>query len=294
MKEVLEAQPALVLIAGDFVYQADSTQMMQAADLIRPLTDARIPVVAVFGNHDYGMMGESDEPQVHVARHLRSRLEATGLLVIENESVRIRTAGGGPPLHVVGLGSVWVGRSRPLTALAQLPVDAPRLVLMHNPVSFLELPPQAAPLALAAHTHGGQICVPYTPSKSWLRIARSHEVIADGWAKDSIGAPGNRLYVNRGIGFSLVPRRLSRPKLTLFTLRRANRRSEKPGGGRSSLVRTARNRCGRRWRLREPRAVPPLDEDYGSASSTPGNIVRLKGRMERRSDGAPPSIGEKS
>jgi predicted MPP superfamily phosphohydrolase len=48
-------------------------------------------------------------------------------------------------------------------------------------------------------------------------------VHADGWIRDrGFGAPGNTLYVNRGIGFSDVPIRINcPPELTLFTLRRA-------------------------------------------------------------------------
>ena len=40
----------------------------------------------------------------------------------------------------------------------------------------------------------------------------------DGWA-DVYGEPGNRLYVSRGVGFSLIPFRLNcPPELTMFTL----------------------------------------------------------------------------
>ncbi|MGB3760287.1 MAG: hypothetical protein WBA07_28570 [Rivularia sp. (in: cyanobacteria)] len=41
----------------------------------------------------------------------------------------------------------------------------------------------------------------------------------DGWIKD-YGKQGNRLYVNRGIGFSDIPIRINcPPEVTLFTLR---------------------------------------------------------------------------
>jgi predicted MPP superfamily phosphohydrolase len=47
----------------------------------------------------------------------------------------------------------------------------------------------------------------------------------DGWIDASYGAPGNRLYVNRGNGFSTVPVRLNcRPELTIFTLERGEPR----------------------------------------------------------------------
>jgi predicted MPP superfamily phosphohydrolase len=53
-----------------------------------------------------------------------------------------------------------------------------------------------------------------------MTLVRSGRVAADGWIPD-YGAPGNRLYVNRGIGFSRVPIRINcPPELTWITLRR--------------------------------------------------------------------------
>ena len=219
VEEALEANSALVLIAGDFVYKPDSAVVQKAVALLRPLLEAKVPVVAVLGNHDYSMMKEKSRGREAMARYLTSELAAAGVHVLENEAFSVARPGSRETLYVAGIGSVWAKRSRPAAALADVPDGAPRVVLMHNPVAYRELPADAAPLALAAHTHGGQIRIPLTPSASWLSIARPREVIADGWAAKSVGAAGNRLYVNRGIGFSLVPLRIfCRPELTLFTL----------------------------------------------------------------------------
>jgi predicted MPP superfamily phosphohydrolase len=44
----------------------------------------------------------------------------------------------------------------------------------------------------------------------------------EGWI-DHYGKPGNRLYVNRGVGFSIIPARVNAvPELTVFTLTRAD------------------------------------------------------------------------
>lgn len=218
----LEARPALVLLAGDFVYKPDSAVVREAVALMRPLTDAGIPVLAVLGNHDYSLMKETSEMREDIARHLKAELEAAGMRVLENEAEPVTMPGSDEALYVVGIGSAWAQRSQPEAALARVPGEAPRVIMMHNPIAYRDLPRQAAPLTLAAHTHGGQIRLPLMPSESWLDIARPREVVAEGWAEDHIGAAGNRLYVNRGIGFSLVPMRiLCRPELTLFTLRRA-------------------------------------------------------------------------
>lgn len=247
---LIERRPAAVLIAGDFVYkpteeeekddvreeydqeeyQEALAEINTAVGLVRPLTEAGIPVYAVLGNHDYAMMTPGDVKLEWLAEEISRRLEAAGVEVLDNEAAPLLFGGNikrpqsgeetGPPLYVVGIGSHFARNDKPEVALSQVPAGAPRLALMHNPDSFAKFPANAAPLALAGHTHGGQIRVPFTPEWSWMALATKDQVHADGWI-DGYGQPGNRLYVNRGIGFSYAPIRINcRPEVTLFTLRR--------------------------------------------------------------------------
>ncbi len=118
----------------------------------------------------------------------------------------------------MGLGSHVAGRDEPKEAVADVPDGAPRVVFMHNPRSFPGLPTGSAPLAVAGHTHGGQVRVPLAPDWSYLWLLQDEDVPVDGWA-DDYGEPGNRLYVSRGVGFSRIPFRLNcPPELTTFTL----------------------------------------------------------------------------
>lgn len=234
VRKIIEADPALVVIAGDFVYKPDSAVVREAVSLVEPLAGAGLTTVAVLGNHDYSLTEDDADPAQGIANHLEAELERAGIQVLQNEALPVAGPGGGSTLHVVGVGSEWAGRSRPREALAGVPEGAPRVVVMHNPVAYRDLPPGAGPLTMAGHTHGGQIRLKGLPSESWLDIARPREVVAEGWAAESVGAPGNRLYVNRGIGFSVVPVRIfCMPELTLFTLQRAGgdlpERSPTPG-----------------------------------------------------------------
>ena len=222
LEDAIENGVSLVLVAGDFMYHPDSARAERAVAAVRPVLEAGVPLVAVLGNHDYSLMKKDSERRPPIAEYLEERLREAGAIVLENDAVAVAAPGGGAPLWVAGVGSVWAGNSAPDRALAAVPAGAPRLVLMHNPESYRQIPAGEAPLALAAHTHGGQIRLPGTPTFSWLDIVRRGETVADGWAADSIGAAGNRLYVNRGIGFSTVPVRINcRPELTTVTLRRA-------------------------------------------------------------------------
>ena len=243
--------PAAVLIAGDFIYfpsdeeredaveelegedVADSLRhATQAASIVRPLARSGIPTFAVLGNHDYAMMWPTSVPRRRVAAEVVEALHRAGIKVLHNEVVALRRPAAGrdtvqrspATLYLVGVGPHLPGEDKAAAAVSTLPNDAARIVFMHNPASFLALPPDSSPLAIAAHTHGGQIRVPFLPRWSWLSIAQEGGVVADGWIHGH-GQRGNRLYVNRGIGFSTLPVRINcRPELTIFTLRQTRAR----------------------------------------------------------------------
>jgi hypothetical protein len=227
VSRLAERRPALVLILGDFVYKGGDElevggRLGTLRDLLRPLSGSDIQTFAVLGNHDYGMSASNAEKDVRRAERVEALLQELGLQTLKNEAVALSLPGTDQAtesvFYLVGIGAHIPKEDRPLVALAQLPADAPRLVMMHNPSSFDALPAGTAPLAIAAHTHGGQFRIPLTPSWSWLTFLREDKVHVDGWIQD-YGAPGNRLYVNRGIGFSLLPMRLNAPpEVTLFTL----------------------------------------------------------------------------
>jgi predicted MPP superfamily phosphohydrolase len=227
VEELIEERPAVVMIAGDFIYDAtldSSEEIDKAIELIRPLTAAGIPTYAVLGNHDYALKNKHKPPNQELAAKLVLALEGVGVEVLQNDAVALEspeTAGTDEelPLYLIGIGSVWADNSKPAVALAKVPDGAPRFVMMHHPDSFEAFPPATAPVAVAGHTHGGQIRLPFLPSWSWLTYAKDDKVHADGWIVDEYGASGNDLYVNRGIGFSGVPLRINcPPEITVFTL----------------------------------------------------------------------------
>lgn len=224
VRRIVRERPDAVLIAGDFVYNASKRPELarRAAGLVAPLAEAGIPTYCVLGNHDYEMPTKDAPKDEALAAAVRSALEEAGIVVLENEAVELPGPAGsdGEPLYLVGIGAHLPGHDLPEVALARVPDGAARIVLMHHPNSFEAMPPGSAPLAVAGHTHGGQVRVPFTPDWTWMTYTKDNKIHTDGFEKD-FGRQGNRLYVNRGIGFSVVPLRLNcPPELTLFTLRR--------------------------------------------------------------------------
>lgn len=225
---LVEERPAFVLIAGDFVYHTaagDNEEVKKAVHLVRPLTEAGIPVYAVLGNHDYRMKTPDGVADEQLARRAKAALRAADVRVLDNEAVTLKPPGSRSvvpeeELYLVGVGPSWPERAAVMEALADVPEGASRLVVMHNPATFAAFPAGTAPVAVAGHTHGGQVRLPLTPQWSWMTYFKTDAVHTDGWVSESYGQGENQLYVNRGIGFSLAPLRLNAtPEVTYFVLR---------------------------------------------------------------------------
>ncbi len=227
VRKVVELRPALTLIAGDFVYDAQSSvdsQMHEVLGILQPIIDAKLPTYAVLGNHDYELMNENSQKDSHIARRVRFALDSAGIPLLDNRAVAVypgADSSAANALWLVGVGERWAKNDHPDVALSQVPATAPRLVFMHDPDSFAHIPSGAAPFAVAAHTHGMQLGIPYVSDWIWRTRFSDEGCGVAGWI-DSCGQPGNHLYVNRGIGFSILPVRVGAPpELTVFTLTRA-------------------------------------------------------------------------
>ncbi|AKJ27947.1 metallophosphoesterase [Caldimonas brevitalea] len=142
-----------VLIAGDHTNSPDRP----LDELLAPLARLRHPTYSVPGNHDESMPGPP------LAKQLRDALIRHGVQPVEG---RYLDAGR---FIVVGLGDWTAHKDQPI-GLRQAPADKPRLVLMHNPDSAMQLRPGSALLALAGHTHCGQVRIPglYRPMISTI------------------------------------------------------------------------------------------------------------------------------
>ena len=215
VETAVAAEPDVVLLGGDLVYSTEptiATQIDNLLDLLDPLLESGIPTYAVLGNHDY---------KVGAAEDLVTALEGVGVPVLRNAAAVVPGTGQDPDeqLYVVGIGPDLPNRVDVDAALSGVPEGAPRVVLMHNPTTFDLLPAGSAPLALAGHTHCGQVTLPGRPRWAYLALTSEERIVADGWAPEDYGAEGNRMYVTCGIGFSLAPIRINAPpQVAFFTL----------------------------------------------------------------------------
>lgn len=213
-----------IVILGDFIYHAPSgneDESQKAADMLVPLINSGKPVYAVLGNHDYGVNSVGEKPDLELAQQLEQKLTEIGIIVLKNESREIPLINGSSSIQLVGLGAHQPLLDDVQLAFSNVSQRQARIVIMHNPATYQQIPANFAPLAMAGHTHGGQVRIPFTPEWSMLTFVESEPVHVDGWI-ENYGQAGNQLYVNRGIGFSLFPIRINCvPEITIFTLKQA-------------------------------------------------------------------------
>ena len=209
VERIVEEEPDVILLGGDFVYGDDPSTVDDAMSILQPIVDSGITTAAVLGNHDY---------EAHAEDELTAALESAGISVLLNEALALSEPGdsAADQLHVVGIGPARPGLDDPEAALTDLPESAPRVVMMHNPRTYTQLPAGSAPLSVAGHTHCGQIALPGTQDWSWMQMTKEERVVAGGFAPPEHGEAGNQMFVTCGIGFSLIPVRIAAPPQIVF------------------------------------------------------------------------------
>jgi predicted MPP superfamily phosphohydrolase len=198
-EQLAAEQPDVLLLGGDFV----SGHARNAAVLVDALAACRPPLgkFAVMGNHDLW----TDDAM------LRSMLAAAGVDVLVNRNVTL--AAPFESVSLCGIDEPWTGR--PDAALTFAGAAATRILLTHSPDGVLLARGHRFDLALAGHTHGGQVALP-----------GGHPLIVpDGplcrqfhYGRFDVEDNGV-MVVSRGIGCSTIPLRLNaHPELVICTV----------------------------------------------------------------------------
>lgn len=189
------------VLTGDFRFRTFGPiePALDALDRLRP--NLGKTVYAVLGNHD--------------SIRMVPRMEATGIRVLVNESVRVEREGD--VLHVAGIDDAHYFRTHSLHRAAHdIPHDACAVLLSHTPEPYRHAAHADFSLMLCGHTHGGQICLPggvplLTDSDAPRQYARG------AWHYRNLAG-----YTSVGCGSSIVDVRLNcLPEITVHRLRRA-------------------------------------------------------------------------
>lgn len=195
----------MIVITGDFV-DFESHYAAPTVDVLRGLS-APEGVYSVLGNHDH----YAGVDQVATA------LQRGDLGLLRNSHTVLRR--GADKLYLLGVDDATHSRRyRNRKGFADLPkamrgagTDAPRLLLLHNPILAPTVVEAGVDVTLCGHTHAGQFRVPYLTGS----LVRHVEYI--DWGRYQWG--DTQFYVNRGFGTVGPPIRFrARPEVTLIRL----------------------------------------------------------------------------
>jgi predicted MPP superfamily phosphohydrolase len=189
----------LIVITGD-IFDFDPRYIEEGCRELAALR-ARLGVYAVLGNHD--VYTGADAVALGLERFTSIRLLRDAWTAIEANGSTLALAGVEDP------GRGWNERDSTHDALerlaAEIPAELARVLLIHRPSWFAQAARLGFPLALAGHTHGGQIALPGP--------ARHHNVsrLISRWTRGLFRDQdtGALLYVNRGLGVAGPPVRLN-------------------------------------------------------------------------------------
>ncbi|HET9401279.1 MAG TPA: metallophosphoesterase [Candidatus Acidoferrales bacterium] len=151
-----------------------------------------------------------------IPRNEHGFYSSVGVHLLLNEAKPIRD-----DIWLVGVDDVITGNPDINIALKSVPPDVYAIALFHEPAYFDQVAGRV-PLALAGHTHGGQVRIPFVPV-FWL--PRGSNGFLEGWYAER----NSKMYVSRGIGTSNLPVRfMCRPELAIITLQPSQSPSQPP------------------------------------------------------------------
>lgn len=207
VKALQSLAPDVVMLGGDYQEGCE-----YVAPLFEALAEATPPdgIYAVLGNNDYERCTD----------FIRSTMQEHGIRLLEQE---IDTIYKGEQYILVWGANPYAGRYPTAKAKRHAPSsetieqDDFTILLTHTPDYVEEADISAADLALAGHTHGGQVTLfglyaPITASKYGMRYR-------SGLKRGPQGTP---IIISNGLGTSRRPVRLFAPTdIVIVTLRQA-------------------------------------------------------------------------
>lgn len=202
VEKINSLQPDLIVFSGDLIDNAHEYEDIANITPILQKLEAPLGKFAVYGNHDYGG---------GAMNHYQEIMIDSGFTLLVNATVPL-TLNNGSTLAISGLDEAYFGEPDP-DKLEEMITGYPyHLLLLHEPDiidSFSTLPN----LALAGHSHGGQIQIPFFGPLITTRYAEKYIDGSYQLTEDSL------LYVNTGLGTTRFPMRFANvPEITFFHL----------------------------------------------------------------------------
>lgn len=213
--EIINSQnPDLIAFTGDII-TLDASELESIKEILKELK-AKDGIVAVVGNHDYGIYSDPSHkrPSGEILSDVIKEEKTMGWNVLMDENIKISR--NQDSIAVVGVQNTSPSRHFPskgnLNKASEGTEGMFRILLTHDPMHWeAEILGKDYPLTLSGHTHAMQFSLlGWCPSRYIFKQYRG--LYSEGQ---------QHLYVNIGLGETILPFRIgTRPEITLITLRR--------------------------------------------------------------------------
>lgn len=201
-KRINNLEPDIVVFTGDLIDYA--TRNPDIEKIIKNLSkiNANIGKFSVFGNHDY---------MYDLPKHYKYIMEKSGFNLLVNQNERIHI-GNGKYINIIGIDEVLHGNPQIDKYDTQMNSNDFNLLLLHEPDVIDRFKEGKIDLALAGHSHGGQIRLP-------IKGAILSPPYGRKYTKGFYEINGNNLYVSSGLGSTKLPfRLLNIPEIIEFNI----------------------------------------------------------------------------
>ena len=202
-EELRQIQPDIIVLTGDLI---DSGRTDVDAALAFAGQVAQIaPCYFVSGNHEAWSPGHWEK--------LREGLKQSGIVLLENERVRLEL--GGEHVTLLGLSDPAFGgdHTRILGELAA--GEGYRILLSHRPERMKLYAEAGVDLVFSGHAHGGQFRIPFLGG-----VIAPDQGLFPEYDSGLYEQDGTAMLVSRGIGNSIIPLRIcNRPEILVAQLK---------------------------------------------------------------------------
>jgi predicted MPP superfamily phosphohydrolase len=203
VEELRQIQPDIIVLTGDLI---DSGRTDVDAALAFAGQAAQIaPCYFVSGNHEAWSSGHWEK--------LREGLKQSGIVLLENERVRLEL--GGEHVTTLGLSDPSFGgdHARVLGELAA--GEGYRILLSHRPERMKLYAEAGVDLVFSGHAHGGQFRIPFLGG-----VIAPDQGLFPEYDSGLYEQDGTAMLVSRGIGNSIIPLRIcNRPEILVAELK---------------------------------------------------------------------------
>lgn len=204
INKINELQPDIVVFTGDLIDVANKYEEINKVGEVLSKITSKYGKYAVWGNHDYGGGG---------SKYYKDILTNGGFELLVNENKNIEK--NNQIYSVIGSDCGTYGEINEDLVISKLDKSNYNILLIHEPDLMDRYSKGPIDLALAGHTHGGQVALPIIGAIVKVPLGRNY---TKGFY-DFKNERKSKLFVSSGLGNTKLPFRfLNIPEIVLFEI----------------------------------------------------------------------------